>query len=440
MLTIGGSLVAIFYPFIGILVFVWFAIAKPEDLWSWSVSPGNYSRIVMLATLVGWVCRGLGSWSLGKSRGIVLAIIGLFLWSILGALRAPNQDVAWAFVDQLSKIVVPVVVGISLVQSVDQLKQLAWVIALSYGYLALEFNRMYYAGNFMPGGFSFGGMEEGSVAIGMICASGLSFFFGLYQKTLWKQLLLFGVAGLTGHFVLFSFSRGGVLGLLTSLLIALLVVKKNFKTLLVIALALLLGLRLAGPEVRERFTTIFISVEERDASARSRLDLWKACVKTMVRNPVFGIGPDHWTVTGNRRFKGQITLYADRKEAHTLWLQLGAELGAPGLLLILSFYTICIIRVWPLARGARTVAGPRPGLPVDTDEWTRYGACMVVVPLCGFMVAAQFISLEFLEVPYYITLLGAGLLKLEAAPEEKPVAYSKLPGGVSTLSDVRSIV
>jgi hypothetical protein len=37
---------------------------------------------------------------------------------------------------------------------------------------------------------------------------------------------------------------------------------------------------------------------------------------------------------------------------------------------------------------------------------------MVIASLCGFAVAAQFVSLDFLEPPYYIALLGAGVLKL----------------------------
>ena len=36
----------------------------------------------------------------------------------------------------------------------------------------------------------------------------------------------------------------------------------------------------------------------------------------------------------------------------------------------------------------------------------------MIASLCGFAVSAQFVSLEFLEPPYYIALVGAGVLKL----------------------------
>ena len=39
---------------------------------------------------------------------------------------------------------------------------------------------------------------------------------------------------------------------------------------------------------------------------------------------------------------------------------------------------------------------------------------MVIAALTGFCVAAQFVSLEALEIPYYVALLGAGALKLHS--------------------------
>jgi len=363
---------------------------------------------------VGWVWQGFGDWNLGKARAICFALVGFLLWSILRAFGAPDQDVAWAFVDSLSKIVIPFVVGVSLIQSVHQVKQIAWVISLSYGYLGLEFNRLYYSGHFLRGEFTFAGMEEGSVAIAMICASSFSFCYGVYQKVPWRKILLFISAALTGHVVLFSFSRGGTLGLLTSLFVAFAVAKKNPRFLFALTLAVLLALRFAGPEVRERFATTFVTEEKRDASAQSRLDLWRACWQTMLKHPILGLGTDQWNVVGNREFEGKIALYAANKEAHTLWLQLGAELGFPGLFMIVTFYGLCIARVWPLTRRVVTAGSPQDGQAADTDDWTGHAARMVVVALSGFVVAAQFISLEFLEVPYYIVLVGSGLLKLES--------------------------
>ncbi len=46
------------------------------------------------------------------------------------------------------------------------------------------------------------------------------------------------------------------------------------------------------------------------------------------------------------------------------------------------------------------------------DPWLRHSARMVVASLIGFAVAAQFISLWALELPYYTAMIGAITIKL----------------------------
>ena len=40
---------------------------------------------------------------------------------------------------------------------------------------------------------------------------------------------------------------------------------------------------------------------------------------------------------------------------------------------------------------------------------------MVITSLSGFMVAGQFVTLFKMEIPYYVALIGAVLLKLDSA-------------------------
>ena len=59
---------------------------------------------------------------------------------------------------------------------------------------------------------------------------------------------------------------------------------------------------------------------------------------------------------------------------------------------------------------------------------------MVLAGLVGFLIAGQFVSLEGLEVPYYVTLLGVGALRL--IPQ--PAALPRL-GKIPTLSAAASV-
>jgi probable O-glycosylation ligase (exosortase A-associated) len=410
-MTYGGALVALADPFRGLLVYVCFAILRPEFLWYWAVPPGNYSRTVALALLLGWVVQGFGKFRVGRAWPVVAALTVFWVWSGLSALIAPNATVAWGFVEALTKIVLPFLVGITTITTVRQLKQLAWVIVLSHAYVAYEMHVFYYSGFNRVAQYGFGGMDNNSIAITFVACTGLALFLGLHADRWWLKGLALVSALLMVHTVLFSFSRGGILSLGVTGAAAFWLIPKRPVHFLLFAAMVAVGLRLAGPEVRERFGTTFATQEARDASAQSRLDLWRDCVDAMVREPVLGVGPNHWGLIAHRYGHTQ------GKEAHSLWFQTAAELGVPGVASLLLFYGLCVVRLRPLARETTPVA----------DPWLRYLARGVIASILGFAVAAQFVSLAGLEAPYYITLIGAGVLKVHGATPPAAAAESATP-------------
>jgi O-antigen ligase len=150
---------------------------------------------------------------------------------------------------------------------------------------------------------------------------------------------------------------------------------------------------LSGPELWERFSSIFVPTEELDPAARSRLELWQDCLDVLLRFPVCGIGPENWP-----RIAASYG-WPPGKEAHSLWLQTGAEFGVPGLLAILCYYLIICYRLYRL---------PSNSVSMNTVREA------VMVGLSGFIIAAQFVSLELLETPYYLALCGLGALRLQS--------------------------
>src|SRR5262249_54037736 len=154
--------------------------------------------------------------------------------------------------------------------------------------------------------------------------------------------------------------------------------------------------RLAGQQVQERFMSTFADKENRDWSAESRLTLWSNCLDCMGSNPLLGLGPRNFPLVAPRYG------HPLGKEAHTTWLQLGAEQGGVGLALLLLFYGGCMWRLWRVLRQPEGEVNPA----------LRPFAYMVIASTVGFMVSAQFVTLLALEVPYYVVMVGAGVLKL----------------------------
>jgi O-antigen ligase len=353
--------------------------------------------VVAIGLFVGWALHGFGNWRLGRAGAIVAALFCFLAWSAVSApFAVADTEVAWEQFWAYAKIVLPFIVGITTLRTVRQLKQLAWVIVLSQGYLAFEFNLQYYTSPFFdPNEWTFASLDRNGIAITMVAASAFAFFLGLHTSSRWQKMLALGVSALMVHVVLFSLSRGGMLALIFTAVIMFVLIPKRPATIAVALLAVAVGLRLAGPMVVQRFGTALEGEGHRDDSAQSRLQLWRACVDVFLANPVFGIGSNNW------RSVAHLHGFVKGKDAHTLWLHVAAELGLVGIGSLIAFYGLCVVRLWRMGRQL-----------YEQEPWFHGAANMVIASICGFAVSAQFVSVYGVELPFYLVLFGAGVLKL----------------------------
>lgn len=406
-LTYGGAAASFVNPWIGLLVYVTFAIIKPDALWYWSVPAGNYSRVIAMALLAGWALHGFGDWRFGRASGLMMALLGATLWAVLLSFGAANQELAWTYVENQFKIVLPLLMAVTWIRSVKQVIQLAWVIVLSQGYVAYDLNQAYYSGYNRMQDIGFGGLDNNACAITMDTCIGLAFFLGLHAPRWWQKAAAFGAAICMANCVMFSFSRGGLLGLICTGAVAFVLIPKRPGHYLVFAAAVAIGVRLAGAEVLERFGTVFLDAEARDRSASLRTLHWQACLNSMFSNPM-GVGPHHWQyVAPNYGLPAM--------EAHSYWLQVGAELGLPGLAGAVVFYFGSMWRLWHIAKGKVSAS----------DPWLMYLSQMVVASLVGFCISSQFVSVHGVETPYYVALVGLGVLKLISLGKLEKQSVSK---------------
>jgi O-antigen ligase len=405
LLTYGGALLALFEPLYGLYIYVAFAIISPETIWAWSVPQGgNYSRILAGAMLAGWAFRGFGSWNFGPTKGIVFGLLFFWLWSIVSATFAPNQQAARLFLEDISKIVLPVLVGLTIIDTTDKLIRLVWVIVLSATYLSWEITSYYL---FSPA-YSIEAIEQMAgtgravLGTGLLCTFTFALFLLLSSKSSYLKGLAFVCLILIGHSIFLTFSRGALFGLLVSLIIFFLLVPNKNRYLWALPFVIFLGYMMSGPQVWERFATIFASKHERDASAQSRIDLWRNCLDVIQQEPLLGVGPDHFLLI-SKRFG-----WDKPKEAHNLWLQMAAELGLPGALGLVLFYGLTGRGLIRLTR--ENFAGP----------WFQLAAVACVAAIAGFVASSCFVTVQRLEIPYYVALVGAGLIKVSGLTERTP--------------------
>ncbi len=400
-IAFGGAAASLVNPAIGVWVYALFSTLRPQAIFGFAGSMDHLSQLVAIPMLAGWALHGFGSWNLGRARVIVLLMLSYFFWTCASAIFADDTALVWIHVTERAKILAAFLVGVTMLRTERQVKTLAWILVLAHGYVGFEMNLQYLNGNNQVALWGFGTMDNNTFAIALVSTVGPAIILALQAPRFWQKALALVAAALIVHTVLLSFSRGGILALIVSAVVLFLVLPKRAGYIGAMVLTVLVTLSFAGPQLRTRFATTFVSAEERDLSAQSRVDLWQDCLQAMAARPLLGVGPGNW-----RRIAVEYGWPAG-KEAHSLWMQTGAELGVPGVAFLLLFYLIAIKRGLGMLRD-------------KTDPWVRSCGAYVVTSLIGFMVAAQFVTVVGLEVPVFTVLVGAATLRIRDQQREQP--------------------
>ncbi|MDO4575651.1 MAG: O-antigen ligase family protein [Planctomycetia bacterium] len=401
LLTLLGMSLGLFYPFVSLLIYTMFGIMYPNALWFYSLpvtflgTGMGYSEVVAYPMIIGWFANSCGNLNLGKSL-LPISLLVLYVIHITFSLIAGNWNpLGQEIVVMNIRLVLAMVIALTLCNTVTHLRWFVWSLIFGSGFVAYELNMSYFAGFNRLQVAGYAGMDNNFFAVAMVVGATLAFFTGMAEKNLVLKFFAFLAAMFQFHVVLFSMSRGGMLGLCVVGFFTFCVLPKTGSNMLFFIVVLLVGLQLAGPSVRERFMTAFVDKSERDASAHGRVVAWKNCLITMRENPFTGIGVGNWMPFSHERFNTTI-------EAHSTWLQTGADSGIPGLTFQLGFFFVTMYRMFPYVFGRKKLPDPR----------LNSFAQMVVVAVMGYTVSAQFVSLYTMEITYYTMTIGLIVLKI----------------------------
>jgi probable O-glycosylation ligase (exosortase A-associated) len=396
LLTAFGVVGSLRTPVIGLGVYVLFAVLRPQYLWGFAGDMSNLSFIVGVAMLAGWMLRGFGEKRFGRGTTVVALLLVFLCWTTASAAQAIDTDVAFKWVTELLKIVAPFLVGVTMLSTSKQARWMIWLIVLAQAYISFEMNLSYYVDGYnRVADIGYGGMDNNSFGISLVATIGPTIALALTEK----RWLARGAAAIAGvlilHCTLLTFSRGAMVGLLVVGVTAFVLMPKRPSYVLAMVVAALLTARLTGPQLMARYSTTFSEADERDDSAESRVSLWRDCLDVASKRPLFGVGPRNWPVVAEDYG------WPPGKEAHSTWIQTSAEMGFPGALALLMFFSGAAIKLWL----------PGHQLPNESNRDAVLGARAVVMSIVGFVVAGQFVTLTGLEMPYYMTMIGVVVLK-----------------------------
>ncbi|MCC7009110.1 MAG: O-antigen ligase family protein [Acidobacteria bacterium] len=399
LVTWIGAAAALRYPLIGLNVYVGLAILRPQFIFGFAGDLTGLSWIVGVAVLIGWALQGFGSWKFGKAWPVIVPLLAFVGWYALSAALALEPEISLATIEGLAKLVLPVLVGLTLMKRESEWRPMLWTIVLAQGYVGFEMNSNYLIKGYNTAAIGFGGMDNNFFGASLVTSLGPAVTLMISSRT-WRTRALAGLAAaFILHTILLTFSRGAMVGLLAVGVVAFVMMPKRPLQVGALAATALVALYFTGPELLSRYATTFVSEGERDSSAESRLDLWRDCLQVANDYPAFGVGPANWRVIAARYG------WPAGKSAHSVWMETAAELGYPGAFWLLAFFLIAAIRLWPVARSTLT----------PDNRYAVVLASGVVLGIVGFVVSGQFVSAPGLEPPYYLAMLGAAMLKHHGA-------------------------
>jgi|LSQX01.1.fsa_nt_gb O-antigen ligase len=201
------------------------------------------------------------------------------------------------------------------------------------------------------------------------------------------RVVCFLAGGLVANTIVLTRCRGAVLGLAFAALVSVIMVPAKHR--LKIIAGLLVGLAgflyLADTQFLRRSSTITRGEDERDASAQSRVEIWRGAVRMLQANPL-GVGP------GN--FYQNIGHYAPAhwgRDAHNTFVRCFGELGIPGILLLLGIFASTIATLRRILRESHH-------LPQEHQRyfhWTATGLAAAIAGAFGYGLTGTLLYTEY---------------------------------------------
>lgn len=401
----------LFRPYVGIQVYAWIGLMNPHRL-TWRLENAPVGLAAAVATLLGAVMTG--ALRPIPFRDTTVLLITWLVYTTTTTFNAVSPIDAWDEWNRFARIIFMCFVAMMLLQEKKRLLSFLFVCMGSVAFFGVKGGAFSLAtgGSYRvwgpPGSFIEGNNE---LALAELMILPLMLFFARQAKKGWPRLASYAAIVLTIMSILFSYSRGAFLafGGLTLLLI----MRSRYRIQSLIAVVVLVVplMMLAPTQWKDR---MFSGGGYGDESAMGRINAWHFAYN-LAKDRVFGGGFRSFTTELFARYAPNPT---DVHDAHSIYFEVLAEQGFPGLFIFLA---ILATTLWRLER-LRSSRRHRGEL-----GWVSELAAMLQYSVIAYMLGGTFLGLAYFDLPYYI-MMSAILLEYIAGKEIAAAnARAKLP-------------
>jgi probable O-glycosylation ligase (exosortase A-associated) len=412
-LILIGTFFALQGPFYLLLFYLWNAYFRPE-LWVWT----DYISPLKLSLTIG-ICLVLTSvTALQRFRfsSLNVLIVLFFAQSLLSVVASEHLDVSIWYWVEFSKVLIITLLITVLVTDKARYRTTLLVIGLSLG---MEQAKQGWAQLVLNPGASNNNPhpvlgDNNGVAVGMMMLVPVFLALAQTASRRWERRFhRFMVVGLFYRGIS-TYSRGGFLSAAALGLVTLWRSPQRVRALLSIV-ALSIVVWFAMPQkFWDRMGTIIVPAEEQESASEGRVYFWQVAVRMANAKPFTGIGFNGFKSSfASYDFKGGE--YGIERAVHSTWFGVLAEMGYPGLVLLIGVLILAFRTSIRVLMGARR--------DPNQQELAVYARAMQTT-LFVFVVGMSFLNAQYNEMFWHIVGLTVTLGQLYASATEAMPAWS----------------
>ena len=347
-------------------------------------------------------------------------LFGLLVWGGLSVPVALNQGIAFHFWIDFARTVLMLLVIAGSVRGASDLSRLLFVYCgatVLYTGVVLSRFQLGSGDNWRLGHLYY--YDANDLATLIATAMPIGLYFVLGQRRLVVRILAGAGLAVLAVGLIRSGSRGGLIAMLAVAMFVLL----GFTTIparaRVAGIVVILTVVFAAGSDRywTQMQTILNPHEDYNlTSEEGRLKVWKRGIGYLMEHPLLGVGGENFAVA-----EGTISPLARLQErgrgvrwgaAHNTFVQVGAELGVPGLLL---FIGLLVTAFRSLRRVTREAVRDGP-----TGADVSRLAQVLTASLIGFVAGSFFLSLAYHDILYTVVAFALALAKIARHPPPPP--------------------
>jgi putative inorganic carbon (HCO3(-)) transporter len=403
LILVPGLVAALRSRFVALLLYLWYALFRPQEWLWWDMSALRVSLLLGVLVVVPCLATGVYPYF---AHPISIAGVLFFAASALAQLNAVDPVTSFTWLEQLFRLLLVCLLGVSLISNQRRFKLTLIVIAASFGFHAAKAGLMSLLGGGvrLSDGLAGAYADNNGYAVAIAMIMPLLVAAGQNVNQRWAKYAFYIAVPCSVLTVVSTYSRGGFLSVAAGAAAFAALQRQRFAAFALAGLlALPVGVFMTMQEgYFDRLGTIRSYEETNETSALGRLHFWRVALDMAVDRPLgvglFGYEPAY------DRYDFLLGQFGHRRSVHSSHIQTLAETGFPGAAAWVVAWIVAFRAAFRIRR-----RGSSEHLSRDDQILFVTGANGLIASMSAFLVGGSFVSMALNDLTWFTFALVTSL-------------------------------